>query len=658
MSADFYLKQHLNMSPNAKIKNLVPETLNAVPPESEWRLGRIWYNTSIGKFQSVNLKLDPQTGLPYEPHILEVVLLGSDEIGFTRDGEYYPDGLFEFSTTTKISTAVDEINEALKDLAPAEASPLFGDLVINVVGGFKSGKIAKQNDQIPELLRLDDLSDGDYITYIITDNKLSAELPINGYMVKDKQQLQFGRADQGTIVAVYDNIEVDNGIDLFNNFNETSRDYYGVVQGFLPDINQTITLNDGTSTNIIANPNKDLYRSSTQILTINTVERYNDFKKWQRGTGELNIGTISGQTSISPGKHSFYVKHIDVVGGDYSTNISEIFYDYDKTIVNTIIDNFYLKSGITKSISGVEFFYDNIAFNLSLTAENIFANTYWDHPLSLTLAYSDAGNVIWNDSSSNLAGELVPNWNDRLILTDYVINFTGTGVMLDKVEIYAKGGKVTTGWGPTTSFKIDLLIDTNNINNNSNLLKETFKDEDYRLPDSINFDDITLIGSKSIWDSEVLLEQYNAQQFLGKLKKANTDYTNYGIAVDYSLFSSDNQFYYRSFQAPLKSNSNGRIKILTLGNIGVDFDIFIKFPSLTGWLDLNILYDVQDFSNNSTVDGTGCATDINKIGDRLEIGWTIGANSTVDSNYGYFLKIVLYSDIEISEIEEISDNWR
>jgi len=44
MSADFYLKQHLNMSPNAKIKNLVPETLESVPPESEWKLGRIWFN--------------------------------------------------------------------------------------------------------------------------------------------------------------------------------------------------------------------------------------------------------------------------------------------------------------------------------------------------------------------------------------------------------------------------------------------------------------------------------------------------------------------------------------------------------------------------------------------------------------------------------------
>ena len=47
MSADFRVKQHLKMSPNAQIKNLVPENLSAIPPESEWKIGRIWFNTKI-----------------------------------------------------------------------------------------------------------------------------------------------------------------------------------------------------------------------------------------------------------------------------------------------------------------------------------------------------------------------------------------------------------------------------------------------------------------------------------------------------------------------------------------------------------------------------------------------------------------------------------
>ncbi|RLC46968.1 MAG: hypothetical protein DRH57_05015, partial [Candidatus Cloacimonadota bacterium] len=130
MSKDYILHQHLKMSPNAQVKNLVPETLSEVPTEAEWKLGRIWFNSTLGKFQCVSLKMDSNTGLPIEPNELEVILLGSDELGFTRDGEYYPDGLFNFNTTTKVSLAVDEINEALKDLAPAEATGLNGDLDI------------------------------------------------------------------------------------------------------------------------------------------------------------------------------------------------------------------------------------------------------------------------------------------------------------------------------------------------------------------------------------------------------------------------------------------------------------------------------------------------------------------------------------------------
>ena len=76
MSKDYRLQQHLKMSPNAQIKNLVPETLSEIPLESEWKLGRIWFNTTIGRFQSVFAKIDEATNLPYDPIELEVAVLG------------------------------------------------------------------------------------------------------------------------------------------------------------------------------------------------------------------------------------------------------------------------------------------------------------------------------------------------------------------------------------------------------------------------------------------------------------------------------------------------------------------------------------------------------------------------------------------------------
>ncbi len=658
MSADYRLQQHLKMSPNAQIKNLVPETLDDVPPETEWKLGRIWYNTSIGKFQTISLKMDSSTGLPVEPKVQEVVLLGSDELGFARDGEYYPDGLFNFNTTTKVSNAVDEINEALKDLAPAEATGLNGDLEITTTSGFKSGRVSKINVSGLQL-KLDGVNEGDYIDYIILDNKLTATLPTTGFIVKDKQQLQYGKADQGIIKGFYDGSQVDTGINLFDNFSEISRDYFGVSQGYLPNINQEVTATDGTVSTVIANPNKENYISSTEFLTVNNIERYNDFKKWQKGDGIINIGTLPNQAAIEPGRHTFYIKHTDVLGGDYDTNESEIFYDPDNTEVSTTIETFSLNSGDTKYVSGVAFLNSNISFNLDLTVVNAFAYTYWDRPISLYSSYTDAGTLVWNDDNSNLSGETIPFWDDTINLSNHIINYTGSNKYDTDITLTAKGGKVSTSWGNTASSNLKLLVDTYNSSNNSSYLKETFNDEDFRLIETTNFDiGEDIIDAVSTWDSTILLIENNAQQFMGKLQVAKDSYTQYGVDVDYTPFQHDEQTYYRPFYALDKPNSNGTLKLSTTADIGIDYEAYIKFPGITGWLDINKLYDVQDFSNNKTVDGTGCAVNINSTSSTLTVDWTIGTSSTNDSNFLYTVKIILKNkDITINEIAEISSNW-
>ena len=82
--ADVLFKQHIKLSPNGQFKNLVVEKLDKEPPKEEWRDGRIWYNTTIGKYQGIFYKLDPKTGLPIEPKELEIRILGADELGFQQ----------------------------------------------------------------------------------------------------------------------------------------------------------------------------------------------------------------------------------------------------------------------------------------------------------------------------------------------------------------------------------------------------------------------------------------------------------------------------------------------------------------------------------------------------------------------------------------------
>ena len=107
-----------------------------------------------------------------------------------------------------------------------------------------------------------------------------------------------------------------------------------------------------------------------------------------------------------------------------------------------------------------------------------------------------------------------------------------------------------------------------------------------------------------------------------------------------------------------KKTSPATTENIHKSKIGTDYEVFIKFPTITGWLDITKLYDVQDFSNNKTVDGTGCAVNINKKSTSFEVDWTIGTNSTNDSNFLYVVKIILKNENTIiNEIAEISNNW-
>lgn len=661
MAADFRLKQHLKMSPNAQIKNLVPENLSEIPAEEDWKLGRIWFNNSIGKLQGVFLKLDNTTGLPVQPEEWEVRIVGADALGPTLDGSYWPDGLFDFTEQTKIADAMDDVNEALKDLAPAEATLLRGDLDLKQTT--QSGRIARLAGS-PDSIRMTGTVEGASIDYIITTSDVEATLPTEGIIVKGTKQQQFGRADQGIIKAVFDGVDSDEGLNLYELFNEAGRDYFGIVQGFDPEVTQTTTNVNGLEIDVEANPNKDGYRSTSGALTINTVERYNDFKKWQRGTGTVNF-------TVSPGRHTFHVEHDGIISGShlnaeieteaFKTNDTVIFYDPNTTAPTTQILDFSIAGGDAKYVSGIPFYTNNIQFSVDLRATNVFNYTYWDKPISLSATGTDAGLLEWNHADSNLNGLTIPAWNDTFNLSGHIINYTASNSTSETITLKAKAGKVATGWGTETSHTLKLLLDTNTSDNNSSPLKETFIDEQYRIKHNI-VDMDSVVGVEAAigsWNSTVSLQSGEAQQYRGSLIKAQSDYAEYGIPVDYTSFANVTQTYYRRIWADGKSNSNGELKITTNGIIGIDFEIFVKFPSVTGWLNINELFDNETFAENHSIDGTGCGTAVNKTTTGYNIPWSMGTFSTTNSGFGYVIKIVIKTNnFKIDEIEEISENWR
>ena len=666
MTVDFRLKQHLSMSPNAKIKNLVPENLSSEPPEEEWKLGRIWLNTTIGKLQGVFLKLDRYTGKPIQPEELEIRVIGSDALGETSDGKYWPDGLFDFDENTRISDSVDNINEALMALAPPEATLLRGDLNLTKQI-FITGKVSK-SDSSPIKLSMHNGTAGEELSYIISNPHVSATLPTSGLLIKGKNQQQFGKADQGIIMAVIDAVPVDEGVNLKDLFYEDARDYEGVLQGFDHEIEQKIYDIEENEIVVEANPNKERFVSSSGTLTINTIERYNDFKKWQKGSGSVKF-------TVSPGKHDLWVEHSVFVSGPFQneeiktkpfkTNLLNVFYDPSMDLPTSKISNFSLLSGKIKHISGVLFYFSDIKFEFDYTATHVFDYTYWDKPVSIRMTGSTHDLVSWNAKQSSLYGIEFPRWDDVFDLNKYLINYDVKNSAIDRVFLVAKSGKPVTGWGKEDKSEISILIDTFSITGNSTNLKETFVDEEYRLnKNKVDFDDVIDITQNTTgsWDSSLLLSVNDAQQYMGTLIKAKDNFEKYGSTIDYTNNgNAKKQHYYRRiFVTDKRPNSNGILKVETPNTIGTDFDIFIKLPNKTGWLNINKMFDQILFSENYAMDNiVGCGTNIKKTKSGYELPWTIGRLSTLDSGFGYLINIEIKSnDCIINEIEEISDTWR
>jgi hypothetical protein len=634
MSAEFILKQHLRLNINGVVKNFIVETLENIPPQEEWRNGRIWYNKSENKIQYNVFKTDDDGNV-----IDELVVKNIDDgvLNFPKD-QTFLDGLFQFTTETRISDAVDEINEALKDLAPAEATTLRGDLIIK--SKFVDGYLS---DNVPNEINLNKIKNGDYIKYIVFDEKLVGELPKQGIYEKNAIQKQFGKADDG-IIDLFLNNEKILKIDLGNNFYEKSRDIDGAIQGYDYPIKQNIIV-EGKEQIIEVNPNKENFKDENEKgkFIISKIEKYNNFKKFQKGEGNFELNLVSGENDI-------FVMHENVLGGPYKTNELEVFYDNNADNIEMQLSNINVE-GDKKYLSGIEYLNDNIKIHFDLNVKNLFKYTFNNEPIKIKLPYIIEKTAKWNNDNSNLKDKQLPNYDDELSMTDYVIDYDINNIQLKSFDL--KVGAVKPSQQLWKTENINKLLDTKN--KTSIDYKENFDDEYYRLEQTIDFENIDEIKNNiGKWDSSKPLDETDAQLYLGKLIKAQEKFDN----VDYSNNADKEQVYIRPFIFK-KSSSNGEIAITTKYNLNQDFDIYMKLPNVTGWLDLSKYFDVEEFENNYKNDGTGCLTEINKEFDKIFVKWTIGTHSLNESENIYLIKIVLKNkDINIDSVEEISNNLK
>jgi hypothetical protein len=115
-----FVNTDLAFSKDAVVQNFKLESLAADPViDANAREGKLWYNNVEKTFKG--FKRNAVGDIVIEP-------LGGGAntlLGIPSDGSW-DDGLLNFTENTKVADGVDDINEILRDLAPAKPVALAG----------------------------------------------------------------------------------------------------------------------------------------------------------------------------------------------------------------------------------------------------------------------------------------------------------------------------------------------------------------------------------------------------------------------------------------------------------------------------------------------------------------------------------------------------
>jgi len=514
-------------------------------------------------------------------------------IGVPTDSTY-DDGLIGFTPETRISDAIDDINETLKYLAPEDAPPLEGDFLIETTNtqAYVSDGISLTNIQPGNLARC------------IKGSTLTVRSP------------DFNKADIGMLTAYLN----DNPVDTFNlgtHFSESERTG---CQSYPP----------------ASGPN--------EIITVTRVCKYNDFPKWQQGSARLTF------TNLETKDHKIKLTHRISETVTHSTNNQTIFVDAEsgRPAISSP-PTVELKSAAYKYLSGVRYYTLNTKFSVSFKTNNkIFEYTYVQTPIKIEFPGAYTINLPLNDSSISGVSN-PPKYNEQIIVNNKEI-------VLNKQDESSFSAKVLVTpidpWGQgtvaTENISNKRLITT--YKQKSTDTSEYFQDEVYRLPPDYNFES-TSTSFTNKWDSTQLLFNGNAQVIPGALIYPQTDFTsNYEPTqtANYSSFSGD-QTYYRAFYTT-DPRSSGTIVVgnITESDLGANLSIFIKLPTQTGWLSLQDPFNAATFTGS---DNDGARTSLTQSNSDLHIGWSSGTKSTANSNGIIYIKVILHNDnVQITKL--------
>lgn len=532
----------------------------------------------------------------------EILGGGDGPLGLPTDGDW-SDGAVDFDEEGKVVDAIDDLNEILGELVPANALPVqnvslstsnakTAAKIVNGLGAEWEGVTGTSRQ---------DISNKE-IHNVVFSNAANA----------------FNNADKG-ILKLYINGVVKSKIDLGANFKEAAR-----------KSNQDIkTYNaQGEGDELVSGVATFDYGK----FKVTSIGKYNNFSKWQKGNAVVEL------TSALPGKNHYQIGH-EVNGSETKSSVVVFYFD-DNTLEPEfrVMPTVGVKNCVGKFLSGVKYYTIGDQFNISYTVDNVFKTTYNKSEVS---AYFMPG---INRITKNPTG--IPETGSLLEVAE-VATINQTGVMVNNAAL-----SVLVNDAYET--KIDRTVTANRlvltVGNVSTKIKELFKDEQYRLPTTFDFTSKTeaLTGN---WNSETALENGNAQVFFSGTApalvypKAFVEGTMPMQTVDYSEFTGE-QVYIRGFEGANKGSVP--ITLTGLSNLS-DIKIEIKLPGMSGWGNALLPYDS---AADKTVDGWGMLQ-----GSASKTGFTatFGGFNTADTNGRIYLKITLLN--QNAKLNGISVGW-
>ena len=509
---------------------------------------------------------------------------------------FYTDGLFsDWTANTTIGSAMDSINEVLKGLAPSPAPRV------------NSADIGADTSGTSALLSLgsDTNIDGS-VYYAVDSNNLDPASPL--------ADVAKGGSFSATTSGGHRRLGVINGSTavsgkINDSVSADSPNYPNDAFGYADLGDLKLFLNDNANpVNTVAlNSSVDAIDSRDAGTGFNlsaqssgAFSNGDEFALFKHRTGTYHIAAASQRKGWN------FARVVHSVGGvDYTSEYVEWFVDADAnalSVSSSSLSNLAMTG--SSYLSGVEYHTGGSA-KYSISVANAYRNTH------------SSGSVSFNTTNVSVVSQSIPaigadDHTKALSLSDIDVTISANSILDGSISVSSNiphPVKSDLSSAGLQSIKNILLY---NLSDNSTVLNENFRGENYRLPSGA-YETQSSVTSAT-WDSEtnisgspdLLVHDQKVMYPTQGANSGNFAAISNGPAAnpDYSTLAGDKE-YYRKFQ----NNSNSSKTTFTLsingsGSTIVDHDgdlsatnikVFVKLPETsnsqsTGWMDIALAF--------------------------------------------------------------------